>query len=447
MLCFLSSAVFTAENQTATPAKKRPAPAFVSVKDKNFLLGDEPYHLIGTNMWYAPQIGSPSARAGSRIRLLREIKNLKALGVTNVRLLGISEESTVDNAVAASLVKSNGELNEDMLRGLDFTMSVLYQHKIKAVIYLGNFWEWSGGMSSYVSWSKSGDQKNIPDPDSPEFAAYAAQFYSDEKAIEKYNGVIKQILNRKNRVTRRLYKEDPFIMAWELSNAPRPGLDNKNLPAYYEWIKNTTALIKSIDKNHLVTLGSEGTIGCLDMEECVINAHKDTGVDYMTFHLRPIDWGWMDINAPEKTYDAATKKAADYIEQHIKLADKLDMPLVLEDFAFSRDAGKYGRRTRVDYRNQFYTFVYSKVEESMKNQRALVGSNFWSWGGVGQAEHGDGKWRDGDYLYTGDTPREPQGVNSVFDSDAATLRVIRRHQRSITSVDDKETVAQNKATQ
>ena len=33
---------------------------------------------------------------------------------------------------------------------------------MKAVLYLNNFWQWSGGMSTYMSWSTG---KPVADPD------------------------------------------------------------------------------------------------------------------------------------------------------------------------------------------------------------------------------------------------------------------------------------------
>ena len=38
----------------------------------------------------------------------------------------------------------------------------------------------------------------------------------------------------------------------------------------------------------------------------------------------------------------------------------------------------------------------------------------------------DRMWRKGD-PFTGDPPQDPQGLNSIFDADTSTIRIIREH--------------------
>lgn len=50
-------------------------------------------------------------------------------------------------------------------------------------------------------------------------------------------------------------------MSWQIGNEPRPfGEDNKK--SFAAWIADCAALIKSMDSNHLVSIGSEGMAGC-----------------------------------------------------------------------------------------------------------------------------------------------------------------------------------------
>jgi mannan endo-1,4-beta-mannosidase len=65
--------------------------------------------------------------------------------------------------------------------------------------------------------------------------------------------------------------------------------------------------------------------------------------------------------------------------------------------------------------------MFQQVADSCKAGRALQGANFWTWGGEGRP--GTGK-PDSAATLTGDPPCEPQGLNSVFDTDASTLAVI-----------------------
>jgi mannan endo-1,4-beta-mannosidase len=52
----------------------------------------------------------------------------------------------------------------------------------------------------------------------------------------------------------------------------------------------------------------------------------------------------------------------------------------------------------------------------------LQAANFWAWGGEGRADAP--KNSAGSFL--GDPPCEPQGLNSVFDTDKNTLAIIVR---------------------
>ena len=149
----------TEEAKTKETKKKREPPKFVTVKDQGFFIGKEPYQFIGANMWYGTHLANGSTKAGMRIRVDKEARRLGQLGITNVRLLGASEQSATTDNILPVMLNSNGELDERMLLGLDYALKTLRKNKIRAVVYLNNFWEWSGGMSAYVSWSEQGDKK------------------------------------------------------------------------------------------------------------------------------------------------------------------------------------------------------------------------------------------------------------------------------------------------
>src|SRR3546814_8226773 len=62
--------------------------------------------------------------------------------------------------------------------------------------------------------------------------------------------------------------------------------------AYYDWIEATAKLIRGLDPGHLVSLGQEGTQATNGSEAMVLRAHRD--VDYLTAHVWPLNWGWVD---------------------------------------------------------------------------------------------------------------------------------------------------------
>lgn len=406
---------------------------FVKVNDGIFMLDGKPYKFVGTNMWYGAYLGSPDESVGNRQRLKGELDLMLSLGITNIRLLGASEKSPLRDAISPAINMNGEDLNESLLEGLDFLLNEMHKRDMKAVIYLNNFWEWSGGMAAYLSWTQNGNIVDPADPATPwpAFALFASQFYSDENAMSLFHRYIKTLLSRKNTVNGRLYRSDPTIMAWQLANEPRPGNgveSQKNLEAYYDWIARTAVLIDSLAPLQLISVGSEGTMGCLGLRECVIRSHQVSHIDYMTVHMWLKNWGWYDVAKPEDTFASALIRADQYIEQHIEIAKQLGMPLVLEEFGLERDGGLFTPESSANYRQQYFNFVFRKLEA---NSAHLMGSNFWAWGGFGRAEHTDAVWRNGDLSYLGDPPQEPQGLNSVYSSDEGMLRLIKSHSEQL----------------
>jgi mannan endo-1,4-beta-mannosidase len=80
------------------PASAAASPDFVTVKDTHFKRHGKLYYIAGTNMWYAGYLGVDGG-VGDRARLIKELDNLKALGVNNLRVLGVSEKTAMTSAV------------------------------------------------------------------------------------------------------------------------------------------------------------------------------------------------------------------------------------------------------------------------------------------------------------------------------------------------------------
>jgi mannan endo-1,4-beta-mannosidase len=204
---------------------------------------------------------------------------------------------------------------------------------MKAVIYVNNFWDWSGGMPAYLNWTGNGTwfQQGDPAHPWPQFADYSARFYGDAKAQALFRHYVKTLVERTNTVTGKPYRDDTTIMAWQLANEPRPGGSEAfgvaNLPTYYRWIAQTADLIKSLDPRHLVSTGSEGDMGCLQREACVVEAHKPASIDYLTLHIWPNNWSWIDFKNQAATYEAGEARCRDYVARHIALAKGLNKPL------------------------------------------------------------------------------------------------------------------------
>ena len=412
------------------------AQQFVRRQGSSFRIGERLYRYVGTNMWYAAYLGA-KADYGNRPRLQRELDRLATLGVDNVRILGSSENSPLKNSVTPTFRDKGSKYSETLLEGLDFALAEMGKRGMKAVIYLTNFWEWSGGMMTYLYWTNGGRYINMNDPAHPwpEFPDMSSSFYESAPAVALFHDYVRAVVGRTNSITGVRYADDPTIMTWQLANEPRPGvtpeIGNRHMPAYLAWIDGTARLIKSIDPNHLVTTGSEGTQGCLESDACVVNAHSSPSIDYMTAHIWPQNWEWADPKDLPGTWSKTETNVRAYFARQVAAAKQLGKPLVIEEFGYPRDGGSFEAGSPTIWKDRFYELIYGLALDSMKAGGPVAGTNFWAWSGEGRAQHPDKHFRPGDTSYVGDPPHEPQGWYGVFDVDTSTQAVIRAHAAAV----------------
>ncbi|WP_137863864.1 MULTISPECIES: mannanase [unclassified Sphingomonas] len=398
---------------------------FVTRKGTGLFLGGRPYRFAGANLWYAAWLGA-DAPWGNRDRLRRELDTLAAMDVRNLRIAASAEDSPLRNSVKPAFHGRGGSRNPALADGLAFVLAEMRERDMKAVLYLTNFWEWSGGIMTYLSWVNGGKYLDMNDPAHPwpEFPDMAAQFYANGEAVGLFHDHV--------RATVRAHAGDATIMAWQLANEPRPGGSIKAagplLPAYYGWIQGTARLIKSLSPRHLVSTGSEGLKGSIERADVYRAAHGFPEIDYLTAHVWPLNWGWVDPKDIAGTNDASFAKVRGYMARHVTLATALGKPLVIEEFGYPRDGGGYDPESATRFRDLYYKLIYDAVEA---NPGIVAGSNFWAWNGEGRPAHGDHRFRPGDTAWLGDPPHEPQGWYGVFDGDASTRAAIQAHAKAI----------------
>ena len=396
---------------------------FVKVKNGQLVKDGKPYYFVGTNMWYAPILAS-EGQGGNRERLTKELDQLKKLGVKNLRILVGADRGT-KNAVTVSpvLQEAPGVLNDTLLRGLDYLMVELQKRDMLAVLYLNNAWDWSGGYGFYLREVGHGDSPFSGGEGYNAYVDYVKAFSTDKKAQILYLNFVKSIVTRTNTITGKSYAEDPAIMSWQLCNEPRPfSRDKAEQQGFYNWVVKTASCIKQWDKNHLVSLGSEGKIGCGPSEALYTRLHLTPHIDYLTLHIWPVNWRWA---TPDRLYNSLPmvyQKADEYIAEHMRIAKQTGKPMVIEEFGYSRDNTFRAPATPTRARDAFYSYIFSKVIESAQGDGCIAGCNFWGWSGAGRPT--DVQWLPGhDYLI--DPPHEPQGWYSVYDEDVTTIMKIR----------------------
>ena len=395
---------------------------FVIVQDGHFMRGGEPYYYVGTNFWYGAILGS-EGQGGNRERLCRELDAMKQLGIDNLRILvGSDGERGVKTKVEPTLQISPGVYNDTILAGLDYLLMEMGKREMVAVLYLNNSWEWSGGYGFYLEQAGAGKAPRPNEVGYEKFMQYASRFATNEKAHQLFYDYVRFIIGRTNRYTGVKYVDDPAIMSWQIGNEPR-AFSKEALPAFEQWIGETAAIIRSLDHNHLISVGSEGAWGCEEDYDVWQRICSDKNIDYCNIHLWPYNWSWVKRDSIVENVPRACENSKEYINRHLAICKKLHKPLVMEEFGYPRDGLSFKPGSPTQGRDQYYQFIFQLVSCNMKQGGQFAGCNFWGWGGEALPRHVH--WEMGDD-YCCDPAQEEQGLNSVFTTDTTTLNVIRQ---------------------
>lgn len=427
------SIIFVASFLIFASCKKQQKLDFIHVENGHFVKDGQPYYYVGTNFWYGAILAS-TGQGGNRDRLNKELNFLKSIGVDNLRILvGADGENGVKTRVEPTLQTSPGVYNDTILDGLDYLMQELGKRQMYAVLYLNNSWEWSGGYSVYLQWSGAGKAPVPAINGWNNYLDYVRQFVKSDSAKHLFANHVRFIINRTNRYTHKKYADDPTIMSWEIGNEPRAFSDENKQP-FARWLAKTSRLIKSFDKNHMVTIGSEGSKGCENDIKLFEQIHADSNIDYLTCHIWPYNWKWASEDSLIEKLPTSKINTKKYIDAHLAIAQKLNKPLVIEEFGYPRDGFQFAKNTSTTARDNYYNFIFNLIEQSAVEKSFLAGCNFWAWGGFANPQHT--YWQLGDD-YTGDPAQEQQGLNSVFASDSSTVQIIKATNASLEYLNNK----------
>lgn len=409
-----------------------PKPAehsFIKVNaDGQFVRDGKPYYFVGANFWYGAILGS-EGEGGNRERLHKELDFLKSIGINNLRVLvGADGENGIKTRVEPSLQVAPGVYSDTILAGLDYFMNELRERDMTAVLYLNNSWEWSGGYSVYLQWSGHGDAV-VPAVDGwPAYMEYVKQFPQSDSAKALFANHVNYIVSRTNRYNQIKYVDDPTIMSWQIGNEPRAFSDENKEP-FARWMADVAAQIKSLDPNHMVSSGSEGSWGCeMDMN-LFEKIHADPNINYLNIHIWPYNWSWVKADSLKELLPRAKENTKKYIDDHMVIARKYSKPIVLEEFGFPRDGFSFSKEAPTTARDEYYRYVFDLIRQDRESGGLFAGCNFWAWGGFAGQNPGHVFWEKGDD-YTGDPAQEQQGLNSVFATDS-TIEIIKAENRKL----------------
>jgi mannan endo-1,4-beta-mannosidase len=145
-------------------------------------------------------------------------------------------------------------------------------------------------------------------------------WYTSAAAQAQYKAYIAAVVSR--------YKTSAAIFAWELANEPR--CSGCATSVITTWATSISAYIKSLDSNHMVTLGDEG-FGLTTLSDGSYPFTTGPGlnwttnlaipsIDFGTYHLYPGSWGEAD------------SWGTLWVQAHAEAVNAIGKPVILEEY-------------------------------------------------------------------------------------------------------------------
>ncbi len=295
----------------------------------------------------------------------------------------------------------------DGLQRLDYALAKAGSLGLKLILVLTNNWSDFGGMDQYLSWFGREEHH---------------EFYTAPEVRAAYKSWVATLVQRRNSINGKLYRDDPAIFAWELANEPRcrgsdgvgSGWTNRTIVT---WVEEMTSYLRSLDQNHLISIGDEGFLDAggdhwaYEAKDGVDHEAMTavTDVDFATFHLYPEHWG--------TSLDWGRR----WILDHLAVARRLGKPSVLEEYGIEVSRNEQGA-------------IVDGLGERLEHYRSWndtlltgggAGSMVWILSGIDPSARG-GLYPDYDKYtaYRGDeTARLLAGYANRFRNDAPACRV------------------------
>ncbi|KAL5221801.1 hypothetical protein ABZP36_026514 [Zizania latifolia] len=351
---------------------------FVERRGARFFVDGRPLYVNGWNSyWLMDQAVEPDTRR----RVSRVFTAAAAMGLTVCRTWAFN-----DGAYNA-LQLSPGRFDERVFKALDRVVAEAAQHDVRLILSLANNLDAYGGKRQYVRWAWE---------EGVSFTASNDSFFFDPAIRDYFKVYIKTLLTRKNHLTGVQYKDDPTIFAWELMNEPRCTSDPSG-DTLQRWMEEMAAYVKSIDKKHLLTVGTEGFYGPTSPPNKLsvnpgdwypnnyggdfVRNSKIADIDFASVHVYPDNW-LLHANLDEKV-----KFAKRWITSHVEDGDKeLDKPVLVSEFGLSHLVEGFDE----SHRDALYKAVYDIVRDSARRGGAGAGAFVWQLAAEFMEEYHDG---------------------------------------------------------
>ncbi len=359
--------------------------------------------IAGFNLWQAMWWG-----ARDRPRLARELARIRDVGASTVRIVACGEGP--DDApfrVTPSLTPAPGEIRGEILDGLRHALDAIGDHGMDAIVCLGNFWHWTGGLAQLRAWC---DGSAIPypvgdDADWNAFARYAAGFFESAEAMGLFEAHLGAMVTAVG--------DHEAVRVLEVMNEPRgmerPESMRAALHGFVERIRRGSGAP--------ITLGSEGATRRPDVAGLSFaDDHDHPAITHTTIHVWPENWGlWDPTEDDDARFEDMLAWARGYVRTHAEQAKALGRPLIVEELGLSRDGGRRDVDGATTRRDAFFRAIVDEVAGARSDGLPVEGILFWAWAGETLGDEN---------ALGGDPPHEPAGWYGIGANDRSTHEII-----------------------
>lgn len=408
-----SALSFSGNTMSAKAATNVPSD-FVYANGTQFMKDGSPYYYGGTNCYYLTYKSPTSVQ--------NVMNDCNDMGLNVIRIWGNldvgkkTDKLQKDNKTPVFEGNNDGEGSKDGvyfqywddeqkkpvvnegengLRRLDYVISEAEKHNLKLIITFTNYWEAFGGMGQYVKYLQ---MLNGTTPASGQVQEKdVCEFYTNETIKGWYKDYINTLLNHENYYTKEKLKDSSAVFSWELANEPRCTIDGNGSEfcqndILYKWAKEMSEYVKSIDSNHMVSIGDEGFYNYGFQEANKIGPSAvysgyygvdfeklmtiDT-IDFGTPHMYIDQWGFTGDND------------LDWIKRHAQTTQNANKPIIFEEFGVKdktiRDT-KYenylsivtgDKYEGIEYQGFNYWMIASFVDDNQQKQLGNTGKYYY----------------------------------------------------------------------
>ncbi|KAH8658283.1 glycoside hydrolase superfamily [Xylariales sp. PMI_506] len=298
--------VSSTSTKTTTSATST-STAFAKVDGLQFNIDGVTKYYAGTNSYWLGMLSN-----SSDVDLV--MNHLSSAGLKLVRVTGFNDVNSCSSDDTTTVwfqcfaTGSDPVINTDGPTGLpllDYAVEAAEKYDMKLILNFVNNWDDYGGMQAYLNYY--GGEHN--------------DWYNTTAIQAQYQKYIAAVISR--------YKSSNAIFAWELANEPR--CTGCSTDVIYNWAKTTSEYIKSLDPNHMVTLGDEGFHPSAGNGDYVYTTAEGvsfaeniniTTLDFATFHLYPSGYGESETGS----------FPSDWITAHAQLCVAAGKPCLLEEY-------------------------------------------------------------------------------------------------------------------